>query len=104
MKVNSFCVFDFRSVENSGWIDCNEITTLVGVNESGKTNILNALWKFNPVSELKIDILHDIPVTKLSEFRNKIEQIKFISVKFDICSEDVRRLEELSSNTIKGLE
>ena len=80
------------------------MTTLVGVNESGKTNILKALWKFNPVSEGKIDILHDIPVTKLSEFRNKIEQIKFISVKFDICNEDVRRLEELSDNTIKGLE
>lgn len=39
MKVNSFCVFNFRSVENSGWIYCNETTTLVGVNESGKTNI-----------------------------------------------------------------
>ena len=104
MRVNSFCVYDFRSVENSSWIDCNETTTLVGVNESGKTNILKALWKFNPVSEGKIDILHDIPVTKLSEFRNKIDQIKFISVKFDICNEDVKRLEELSGNTISGLE
>ena len=104
MRVNSFCVFNFRSVENSGWIDCNETTTLVGVNESGKTNILKALWKFNPVSEGKIDILHDIPVTKLSEFRNKTEQIKFISVRFDMCSEDVKRLEELSGNTINGLE
>lgn len=104
MRVNSFCVFNFRSVENSGWIDCNETTTLVGVNESGKTNILKALWKFNPVSEGKIDILHDIPVTKLSEFRNKTEQIKFISVRFDMCSGDVKRLEELSGNTINGLE
>ena len=104
MRVNSFCVYDFRSVENSSWIDCNETTTLVGVNESGKTNILKALWKFNPVSEGKIDILHDIPVTKLSEFRNKIDQIKFISVKFDICNEDVKRLEELSGHTISGLE
>lgn len=104
MKVNSFCVYDFRSVENSGWIDCDKTTTLVGVNESGKTNILKALWKFNPVSEGKIDILHDVPVTKLSEYRSKIENIRFISVKFNVYNEDVKRLEELSGNTIKGLE
>lgn len=104
MRVNSFCVYNFRSVEDSGWIDCNAITTLVGVNESGKTNILKALWKFNPVSEGKIDVLHDMPVTKLSEFRDKTEQIKFISVKFDIDWTDVKRLEELSGSTIKGLE
>ncbi len=104
MRVDSFCVFNFRSVEDSGWIDCNETTTLVGVNESGKTNILKALWKFNPVREGQIDVLHDMPVTKLSEFRNKIEQIKFISVKFDVYNEDVKKLEELSGNVISGLE
>lgn len=71
MKLNSYCVYNFRSVKDSGWVDCSEITTLVGVNESGKTNMLKALWKFNPVREGEIDVLHDMPVTMLSEFRNK---------------------------------
>ena len=42
MKLNSYCVYNFRSVEDSGWIECSDTTTLVGVNESGKTNILKA--------------------------------------------------------------
>lgn len=45
MKLNSYCVYNFRSVEDSGWIECSDTTTLVRVNESGKTNILKALKK-----------------------------------------------------------
>ena len=33
----------FRSVLNSGWIDCDSVTTLVGINEAGKSNLL---WHF----------------------------------------------------------
>ena len=48
MKLVRYCVMNFRSVKNSGWIDCDDVTTLVGVNESGKSNLLLALWKLNP--------------------------------------------------------
>lgn len=43
MKLVRYCVMNFRSVKNSGWIDCDDVTTLVGVNESGKSNLLLAL-------------------------------------------------------------
>ena len=46
MRLKSYCVYIFRSIEDSGWVECNDTTTLVGVNESGKTNMLKALWKF----------------------------------------------------------
>lgn len=85
MKVNSYCVYNFRSVEDSGWIGCNATTTLVGVNESGKTNILKALWKFNPVSEGKIDVLHDMPVTRLSQLRDEINQEFIDRVRLPMC-------------------
>lgn len=103
MKVNSYCVYNFRSIKESGWVECSNRTTLVGVNESGKTNMLLALWKFNPVREGKIDVLHDMPVTVLSDFRNQKDEIKFISVKFDIDESDLKSLSELTGKSIQNL-
>lgn len=104
MKLSSYCVYNFRSIEDSGWIECSDTTTLVGVNESGKTNLLKALWKFNPVREGEIDILHDMPVTLLSELRDKKEEVKFISVKFILEENDNKELEALTNSEIDGLE
>ncbi|MCC8049467.1 MAG: ATP-binding protein [Clostridiales bacterium] len=104
MKLLSFCVFNFRSIENSGWIDCDSTTTLVGINESGKTNILKALWKFNPVRDGKIDVLHDMPVTKLNEYRNETDTIKFISVKFELNEDDIAELHEMTGINIQNMD
>ena len=42
-KLTKFKVQNFRSIEDSGWIDAENVTCLVGTNESGKTNLLLAL-------------------------------------------------------------
>lgn len=36
MLLTRFRITKFRSVEDSGWIDADEITALIGTNESGK--------------------------------------------------------------------
>lgn len=82
MKLLRFRVTNFRSIEDSGWVDCNDVTTLVGVNESGKSNLLLALWKLNPAREGNIDVLHDLPVSKQSSLRNSTENVKFIEAEF----------------------
>ena len=92
MKLKRYIVFDFRSVKNSGWVDCDDVTTLVGVNESGKSNMLLALWKLNPVRDGEIDILHDMPVDKLGELRNHAENTKFITAEFILESKDINIL------------
>lgn len=84
MKLTKYRVTDFRSVQDSGWIECDDVTTLVGVNESGKSNLLLALWKLNPAREGTIDILHDMPVSKLSALRTKTSQTPFVSAEFAI--------------------
>jgi len=48
MKLESFRVRNYRCVQDSGWIDVDDITVLVGKNESGKTSLLKALHKFKP--------------------------------------------------------
>ena len=84
LRLLRFKVSNFRSVIDSNWVTCDDVTTLVGVNESGKTNILLALWKLNPASGGKIDILHDMPVSRLSELRKKAEQVCFIEAMFSL--------------------
>ncbi|SEJ66241.1 Predicted ATP-dependent endonuclease of the OLD family, contains P-loop ATPase and TOPRIM domains [Propionispira arboris] len=84
MKLLKYCVTNFRSVENSGWIKCEDVTTLVGINESGKSNLLLALWKLNPARGGEIDILHDMPVSKLSRLRKLTYETSFISAEFEL--------------------
>lgn len=39
MKLLKFRVKNFRSVDDSGWIEVDNVTSLIGTNESGKTNL-----------------------------------------------------------------
>lgn len=48
MRLRSFRVKNFRSVNDSGEIEAGQRTALVGRNESGKTNLLLALGSLNP--------------------------------------------------------
>lgn len=96
MKLIRYQVENFRSVENSGWIECDDVTTLVGINESGKSNLLLALWKLNPAREGAIDLLHDLPVSKLSTLRTTPGDVKFISAEF-VFGEDSAKI--ISENT-----
>ena len=94
MKLLKYQVENFRSVENSGWIDCDDVTTLVGINESGKSNLLLALWKLNPAREGAIDLLHDLPVSKLSTLRKDAGNVKFISAEFMLGEESAKTIAE----------
>lgn len=94
MKLIKYKVTNFRSVNDSGWIECDDITTLVGINESGKSNLLLALWKLNPAREGVIDPLHDLPVSKLSSLRNKLSEIVFITAEFSIDEDTKNKIEK----------
>ena len=94
MKLLKYQVENFRSVENSGWIECDDVTTLVGINESGKSNLLLALWKLNPAREGAIDLLHDLPVSKLSTLRKDAGNVKFISAEFMLGEESAKTIAE----------
>jgi ABC-type cobalamin/Fe3+-siderophores transport system ATPase subunit len=41
-------VQNFKSVEDSGWVDIGDVTCLVGKNEAGKTAFLQALHRLKP--------------------------------------------------------
>lgn len=86
MTLKRFKVTNFRSIKDSGWIDCDDVTSLVGINEAGKSNIILALWKLRPVRDGEIDLLHDMPTKEYSSWRSAPERIVFISADFELDS------------------
>ena len=102
MILKRYKVENFRSVLDSGWIDCDNVTTLVGINEAGKSNLLLALWKLNPAREGNIDILHDMPVSKLSTYRKTPEEVRFIIAEFELDEEAVKNIETKIECNLQG--
>lgn len=94
MKLIKYKVEKFKSIMNSGWIDCDDVTTLVGVNEAGKSNLLLALWKLNPAMGGKIKFSDDMPVKFFSDMRVEENKAKFITAIFEITSDNL--LEQIS--------
>lgn len=101
MRLSKFKVRNFRSVEDSGWINCDDSTTLVGINESGKSNLLMALWKMNPVTGGEIDPLHDMPASKITELRSKLPETSFVEGEFLLDEKEEQKLKEICSGKIK---
>jgi energy-coupling factor transporter ATP-binding protein EcfA2 len=86
MKLIKYRVTNFRSVKDSGDIDAGDIAALIGVNESGKTNLLLPLWKLNPAREGEIEPTSDYPKTMFADVRANPEDFRFISADFDASS------------------
>lgn len=68
-KLLRYKVINFRSIEESDWIDAADNTCLVGTNEAGKTNLLIALWKLNPANKEPIVPLSDFPRHLYSQYK-----------------------------------
>ena len=84
MTLKRFRVTNFRSVDDSDWIEVDDVTALIGTNEAGKTNILLPLWKLNPAKEGKIVQTSDYPRKSYSSLRHEIPQPVFIRALFEV--------------------
>ena len=72
MKLKEFRVKEFRSVWDSGPIAIDDkITCIVGKNESGKTALLHALYKTNPIvpEDSVFDPTYDYPKSEVEDYR-----------------------------------
>jgi predicted ATP-dependent endonuclease of OLD family len=67
--LDRFKVINFRSIEESDWIEVSDNTCLVGTNEAGKTNLLIALWKLKPANNEPIIPLNDFPRNLYSKYK-----------------------------------
>ena len=95
MLLTRFRITKFRSVEDSGWIDADEITALIGTNESGKTNILLPLWKLNPAEGGKIILADDLPRDEYHLYRDSNEKPVFIRAEYSLSEKELSEIADL---------
>ena len=95
-RLNRFRVTQFRSIEDSGWIDTDEVTALIGTNESGKTNLLMALWKLKPAKGGSIDLIKDLPRKRYHSLRNANPMPTFVCAEFRLDDPTAERICEIA--------
>ena len=49
MKLTRARVINYKSIDDSSWVRVDDVTALVGKNESGKTAFLQAIRKINSI-------------------------------------------------------
>src|SRR5579871_384809 len=93
MKPVAFRVQMYRSFTDSGWIEINPMTVLVGKNESGKTTLLKALHKFNPFSPEPYTMDSEWPRGRRKE--RDPEQV-VCTVRFRFTDDELKDLAEIT--------
>lgn len=75
MKLITFHVQEYKSTRDSNPIGVGDVTCLVGKNESGKTSLLQALYKLNPIipEDGKYDVVDEYPRADVEDYRQAIE-------------------------------
>lgn len=76
MKLKEFTVREFRSIWDSGPVKVDGKTTcLVGKNEAGKTTLLAALYRTNPIiaADAVFDETYDYPKREVEDYRFAVE-------------------------------
>lgn len=74
MKLVRARVTQFKSIDDSGWVDIDDVTSMVGKNESGKTAFLGALKRLNPVDGNQEFELKDYPRKGYVKYRRIHEE------------------------------
>ncbi|MCK0113638.1 AAA family ATPase [Ornithinimicrobium sp. F0845] len=94
MRLTAFRVQNYKRIEDTGWIDCRDLTVLVGKNEAGKSAILRGLSKLNPSDEEDYDGLREYPRRRFSNDYKDTENVA--SARFEFDKDDIAGLTAIS--------
>lgn len=78
MRLTNIHVTEFQSIRDSNPVEIGDITCLVGKNEAGKTTILQAIYRLNPIikSDGRFDVTDDYPRSDVEDYRHDVESGK----------------------------
>lgn len=111
MKLKEFRVREFRSIWDSGLIKVDEQTTcLVGKNEAGKTTLLSALYRTNPIikEHAVFDETYDYPKREVEDYRFAVEngdrsEAVVVDCTYELDDDDVAAVTAVfGSKVLKG--
>lgn len=100
MKLKSARITNFKCIRDTGPFEITDITCLVGKNEAGKTAILEALYRLNPIipehGEFNVD--DDYPRIDVEDYRFEVESGEppavVVEVTYSLDDTDLAELKE----------
>jgi hypothetical protein len=100
LELKSVRIQNYRSIDDSGIVPIEEITCLVGKNESGKTAFLQALHLLNPLNPIggktSFDDVMDFPSRRFSAYRKVREESPAVVVTavFELSDDELKTIEQ----------
>lgn len=99
MKLDKARVQNYKCIEDSEWIDLEQVTCLIGKNEAGKTAFLQALSKINSVgSNGDYDPLMEYPRRRYRQYMQRHHEENpdpAASIRFELMEEEVQEIESV---------
>ena len=96
MKLTQARVINYRSIDDSSWVRVDDVTALVGKNESGKTAFLQAIRKINSISgEEDAFIIRDYPRKGYIKYKKTHDQnpCEVAQAEFKLNAEEISQIE-----------
>lgn len=94
MDLIAFRVKMYKGILDSGWVEVNPLTVLVGKNESGKTSLLRALHKLNPYNLDPFQMSKEWPRARR---KDRSEEQVVCLAKFRLSIQEKSELAQLTS-------
>ena len=103
MKLTQARVINYRSIDDSSWVRVDDVTALVGKNESGKTAFLQAIRKINSISgEEDTFSIRDYPRKGYIKYKKIHDQnpCEVAQAEFELNAEEISEIEGNFGNGI----
>ena len=103
MKLTQARVINYRSIDDSSWVRVDDVTALVGKNESGKTAFLQAIRKINSISgEEDTFSIRDYPRKGYIKYKKIHDQnpCEVAQAEFELNAEEISEIEANFGNGI----
>lgn len=98
IKLIQVTIDKYKSIQKSQTVNIDpSITTIVGMNEAGKTAFLTAIAKTNYFTDdpdFVFDIIQDYPRNELIDFQHGEDDCDIIKCKYEISSDLLKEIEE----------
>lgn len=107
MKLKEYRVREFRSIWDTGAIKVDDQTTcFVGKNEAGKTTVLTALYRTNPIrkADAAFDETYDYPKREVEDYRFAVENGEREEAEVVECTYELEKADLLAVEEVFGAE
>lgn len=105
MKLQHVRVRNYKSIDDTGWVELDDLTCLIGKNESGKTVFMEAMERLSPAyGDGEFSPAEEYPRRRWPSYKRRHESDPdpVVSARFDIDEAERERLAERHASPADG--